>query len=481
MCYDNEGQGGVMVFSSLVFLFIFLPINLILYYSVKQAAIRNWILIIFSLFFYAYGEPVWVVLLIFSATVDFTLGKLIEKHRGNWRSKAFLVSSLVVNLSLLGFFKYWNFLSDNVNTLLQIELPYHQFLLPIGISFYTFQTLSYSIDVYRGDVKAQQHYHKFLLFVSLFHQLVAGPIVRYKDIAKEIEHRELSYDKFSYGVNRFIQGLAKKVIIANTAGQLVNQIFVKEMANLSVVGAWLGITMFAFQIYFDFSGYSDMAIGLGRMFGFTYKENFDYPYTAKSATDFWRRWHISLGSFFRDYVYIPLGGNRKNLYRNIFVVWMLTGLWHGASWNFVMWGVFYGCLLLIEKLFLLKVLEKLPSIISHGYLLVAMLVGWVFFYFTSLTEAFRVIKTMFMMNNVAFVTPEVLIHLANNSLFIVIATICSTPLLKHVYLQGVRKWLGKVHDNLAYTSDAILVALVLLVATSLLIGDTYNPFLYFRF
>jgi len=470
-----------MVFSSLVFLFIFLPINLILYYSTKQETVRNWILIIFSLFFYAYGEPVWVTLLIFSASVDFTLGKHIERFRGQWQAKAFLASSLIVNLSLLGFFKYWNFIADNLHMAFSVSLPYHQYMLPIGISFYTFQTLSYSIDVYRGDVKAQKHYHKFLLFVSLFHQLVAGPIVRYKDISEEIENRVVNLDKFSYGVNRFVQGLAKKVIIANTAGKIVNSVFIKEFANLSVIGAWFGIAMFAIQIYFDFSGYSDMAIGLGRMFGFTYKENFNYPYTARSATDFWRRWHISLGSFFRDYVYIPLGGNRKHLYRNICVVWMLTGLWHGASWNFVLWGVFYGFLLLIEKMFLLKILDRLPKLIGHVYLIGAMLVGWVFFYFTDSGQMITVLKTMFFMRDVALITPETILHIKNNSAFILVAMVVSTPQLKNLYIDHIRPRLGQVQKELPFAMDGLIVGIVMIVATSLLIGETYNPFLYFRF
>jgi len=470
-----------MVFSSLVFLFLFLPINLLLYYTVNNSTVRNWILIIFSLFFYAYGEPVWVLLLIISATVDFFIGRLIELNRNTWKAKAYLLTSILVNSSLLGFFKYWNFLASNIDMIFNLSLPHHQFLLPIGISFYTFQTLSYSVDVYRGEVKAQQQYHKFLLFVSLFHQLVAGPIVRYKDIAKEIEHRELSFDKFSSGVNRFAQGLAKKVLLANTAGALVTQLFIKDFTNLSHIGAWLGIIMFAFQIYFDFSGYSDMAIGLGKMFGFTYKENFNYPYVATSATEFWRRWHISLGSFFRDYVYIPLGGNKKFLYRNIFVVWMLTGLWHGASWNFVLWGLFYGFLLFIEKSFLLNILKKLPRFISHAYLLLAMLVGWVLFYFTDLSQGLYVLKTMFLINRVAFITPEVIIHLKNNSLFLLVAAICSTPILKNLYVYNLRNKLSKFHLDLPYVMDAVIVGSVIVITSALLLGDTYNPFLYFRF
>lgn len=465
-----------MVFSSLTFLFIFLPINLILYFISDNEKYRNVILVLFSLFFYAYGEPVWVSLLILSATVDFFHGKIIEKNRGKWQSKAALVSSLLINLSLLGFFKYWHFFAGNLNHFFHTSLPYSEFMLPIGISFYTFQTLSYSIDVYRGEVKAQKSYLKFLLFVSLFPQLIAGPIVRYKDIAREIDHREISLDKVSYGVNRFAQGLAKKVFIANTAGALATQILDGGFSNLSVMGAWLGITMFAFQIYFDFSGYSDMAIGLGRIFGFTYLENFNYPYISKSATEFWRRWHISLGSFFRDYVYIPLGGNRKFWLRNLFMVWFLTGLWHGASWNFVAWGLFYGLLIFIEKMGLMTLLEKLPRVISHIYLIIIMLVGWVFFYFTSLTQGLSFIKILMGMSGAPLSDPTFWINLKSHLIFFVIAIVASTPLLKNLYIKGR----SKLRES-AGILDGVLVGLVIIIAVSYLVGESYNPFLYFRF
>ena len=300
-----------MVFSSLIFLYFFLPLNLILYFSIKNHSYRNAILIISSLIFYAWGEPVWIILLIVSASVDYFNGRVIENNRGTWKAKAALISSLVINLSFLATFKYSGFIIDNFNQLLGLNLPQVNFHLPIGISFYTFQTISYVIDVYRNEVKAQKSYFDFLLFVSLFHQLVAGPIVRYKDIASEIERRVITWSDFSQGINRFAIGLGKKAIIANTAGALSDSFLKGDLHQLSTLGAWYGIGLFAFQIYFDFSGYSDMAIGLGRMFGFHYLENFNYPYISRTATDFWRRWHISLGSFFRDYVYIPLGGNKK--------------------------------------------------------------------------------------------------------------------------------------------------------------------------
>lgn len=370
---------------------------------------------------------------------------------------------------------------DNLNFLVSVQLPYHQYVLPIGISFYTFQTLSYSIDVYRGDVGAQKQYSKFLLFVSLFHQLVAGPIVRYRDISEEIDHRVINQDKFNYGVKRFAQGLAKKVIVANLAGKVVSEVFGHSFDSLTVLGAWFAIAMFAFQIYFDFSGYSDMAIGLGRMFGFTYKENFNYPYVARSATEFWRRWHISLGSFFRDYVYIPLGGNRRKLFRNLMVVWFLTGLWHGASWNFVLWGLFYGGWLILEKAFLLKWLEKVPRIVSHVYLLGIVLIGWVLFYFEDLGQGMHVLKVMFMMTDSAALDIQTLLLVKSNLILFAAAAFFSTPVAKNLYLRNRRQELQDRNLNTENLMDAALVGLVLIAATALLIGDTYNPFLYFRF
>ncbi|MDK2865717.1 MAG: alginate O-acetyltransferase complex protein AlgI [Clostridiales bacterium] len=466
-----------MVFSSLTFLYLFLPINLILYFSTKNEQVRNGILILFSLMFYAYGEPVWVTLLIFSATVDFWHGKIIERYRGCIQSKLALMSSLVINLSLLGFFKYWHFFTENFYALSGILLPTHHYALPIGISFYTFQTLSYTIDVYRGEVTAQRSYLKFLLFVSLFHQLVAGPIVRYKDIAAEIEHREISLSKFSYGVNRFALGLAKKVLIANTAGAVATQVLDFRQTSPTVVGAWFGIAMFAFQIYFDFSGYSDMAIGLGRMFGFTYKENFNYPYMAASATEFWRRWHISLGSFFRDYVYIPLGGKRRYQLRNLFIVWFLTGLWHGASWNFIVWGLFYGILIYLEKLIGEARLAKTPIWLRHGYLIVAMLIGWVFFYYESLPDAIYVIGTMFGMQGQPLIQTEMVLLIKQYWRFIILAVLACTPIFKVVYF----KVKGVLKAQLGDWLDALLVGGTLLLATAFLVGSSYNPFLYFRF
>lgn len=468
-----------MVFSSLIFLFGFLPLNLLLYFVIKNQTYRNVILIIFSLSFYAWGEPIWISLLIFSATIDFFHGKIIDKYRGTKLATLALISSIFVNLSLLGIFKYSGFLMSNINMVFNISLPVKEFALPIGISFYTFQTLSYTFDVYKGEVKAQQSYHKFLLFVSLFHQLVAGPIVRYKDIADEIENRTTTYDKFHYGINRFVIGLGKKVIIANTAGELSSRFLDQPFNQLSVVSSWFGISLFALQIYFDFSGYSDMAIGLGRMFGFTYKENFNFPYIAKSATDFWRRWHISLGSFFRDYVYIPLGGNKLHHLRNIIIVWFLTGLWHGAHWNFVLWGMFYGILIMVEKIFLSKWLVKLPKLLQHSYLLVITLIGWTLFYFTDLTLCLSYLKIMFGMSTQPIITATFYIQFANNIFFYIFACIVATPIMNNVLKLLITKLKhGQTVENYLIICRNIVI---IVVSITLLVGETYNPFLYFRF
>lgn len=464
-----------MVFSSLTFLYIFLPINLILYFSIKNEKWRNWILIILSLLFYAYGEPVWVILLIISAITDYFFGIVIEDNLSNKKSKYALIASITTNLGILGIFKYTGFIFENINFIFQSDLPYKEFMLPIGISFYTFQTLSYTVDVYRGEIKAQREFHKFLLFVSMYHQLIAGPVVRYKDIAAEIEKREITYDKFSYGVNRFIIGLGKKVLIANNAGSIGKVFLEQDVSTLSVAGAWLGISFFAIQIYFDFSGYSDMAIGLGRMFGFTYKENFNYPYIAKSATEFWRRWHISLSSFFRDYLYIPLGGNRSFQIRNLFIVWFFTGFWHGASWNFVVWGLFYGFFITIEKMFLNKILEKVPAFLSHIYLLSIMLIAWVFFYFEDLNYGINYIKTMIGLSGNTIIDTELMIHFQNNIYFLMLAILLSTPLFRNIYF--------RIKNRIVFSQilEGIFVILILLISTAFLLGETYNPFLYFRF
>ncbi len=470
-----------MVFSSLIFLFVFLPINLLVYYIIPSRHWKNAVLIFSSLIFYAWGEPIWVSLLVISATVDYVHGRIAERYRGRWQSKAAVISSLIINLGLLGTFKYAGFIVETVNTLLNTTFREPGFALPIGISFYTFQTISYVVDVYRGEVKAQRSYAKFLMFVSLFHQLVAGPIVRYKDIAHDIETRVFNKDVFAYGIVRFVIGLAKKVLLANTAGEIAVLIIDGDFANQSMAAHWIGMMLYAFQIYFDFSGYSDMAIGLGRMFGFTYLENFNYPYISKSATEFWRRWHISLGSFFRDYVYIPLGGNRRMLLRNILVVWFLTGLWHGASWNFVLWGLYYGILILIEKqLKAYFFMERLPSFLGHIYLFVVTIFGWTLFYYEKLSEGISYMQGLVDVHHLWDAQAEII--LMNNGFFILLALVCSTPALKKL-MTGIghameRMHLGALYEGVLYP---VGIAGLFVLSFIVLIGQSYNPFLYFRF
>ena len=352
--------------------------------------------------------------------------------------------------------------------------------LPIGISFYTFQIISYVVDVYRQDVPAQKKFYKLLLYMSLYHQLIAGPIVRYIDVAYEIDNRVITPSNFSYGINRFIIGLLKKVIIANTAGQVATVFLDSNLSDLSILGAWLGIIMYTIQIYFDFSGYSDMAIGLGRMFGFTYKENFNYPYIAKSVQDFWRRWHISQSSFFKDYVYIPLGGNRKNFARNIIIVWMLTGLWHGASWNFVIWGIYYGVFLLLERKLLSRVLDEIPSVLLHIYLMLIVIIGWVFFYYTDITKGLKFVGILFGYGDNPLYDVKFEVEFFNNIIFLIFAALCSTPIFNAIYNK-----LSELTVINSYKPSKLIIlafnATILIVSTILLIGQTYNPFLYFRF
>jgi len=424
-----------------------------------------------------------VTILLFSTFLDYYCALLAEKNRGDWRGKAAVAFAVTANLLILGFFKYSGFIADNINALLGTSIRVPGLNMPIGISFYTFQLLSYVVDVYRGESEAQKSPFKLLLYISLFPQLVAGPIVRYQDIAWEIDNRTVTVKEFNNGVNRFIIGLGKKVIIANTAGEIAGNFLNTDYSRLPVLGAWFGIAMFALQIYFDFSGYSDMAIGLGKMFGFTYKENFNYPYISKSATEFWRRWHISLGTFFRDYVYIPLGGNRKHQIRNLLFVWFLTGLWHGASWNFILWGLFYFVLIFLEKKLLLNLFNKLPALFSRIYLLLAVLVGWVFFYHTDLGQAFRFLEIMFGINAASWSNGELYIHFTNNATFFALAVVASTPFAKKVY-ESIK---NRLKENLTgmYVLDGVLksvVNILILVASIIfLVGQSYNPFLYFRF
>ena len=470
-----------MVFSSIPFIFFFLPVFLILYYLVPYK-VKNIILLIFSLIFYAWGEPIYILLMIFSSVVDYTNGRMIEKYAQNnqKRKKLFLIISIIINLSLLGFFKYADFLIGSINSLLNINIPLLELGLPIGISFFTFQTMSYSIDVYRGDVKAEHNFLDFMTYVSMFPQLIAGPIVRYEEVSKELKNRNITAQGFADGMIRFLQGLFKKVLIANNIGYLF--VIASSMPNneMSVVMSWLGILAYTFQIYFDFSGYSDMAIGMGKMLGFTYPENFNHPYISKSITEFWRRWHISLSSFFKDYVYIPLGGSRvKKIInvRNILIVWMLTGLWHGASWNFVLWGLYYGVLLLLEKFIFNKILEKAPNWFKHFYTMFLVVVGWMIFAFDDMTILKEYASMMFGAGGVSFINNHALYYLKNYLIIFILAIIFSMPVYKLA-----KEKLSKVKNTkLIFAVSLIIYTVLFIVVVSYLVNDTYNPFLYFRF
>lgn len=471
-----------MVFSSLFFLCNFLPVCLGLYYIIKNRTYRNWLLIIVSLLFYAWGEPVWISILLLSTGLSYCSALIAEKYRGSPKGKMALVASIAGNLLILGFFKYSGFLFENINNVLGTNIHMPEIGLPIGISFYTFKIISYIVDVYKGKTEAQKSPFKLLLYVSLFHQIMAGPITRYKDISEAIDNRVETFKDFNYGVSRFIIGLGKKVILAGTAGKAAESFLGTDYTRLPLLGAWFGILMFALQLYFDFSGYSDMAIGLGSMFGFKYKENFDYPYISKSASEFWRRWHISLGSFFKDYVYIPLGGNKKHRTVNLFIVWALTGLWHGADWNFVIWGLYYFVLLVIEKVFLLKLFEKLPGIFSRLYLWIAVLIGWVFFYHNDIGQAFEFLRIMFSPGAVAISSPELSIHFWNDAVFLIISLIGCTPVISGIYkkLKGEGEG-GKVSRFIEAFGLPVFNIAVLVLSIIFLVGQSYSPFMYFKF
>ena len=422
-----------MVFSSIVFLYIFLPIMLLLYFIVPSK-FKNAIMILASLVFFAWGEIRYIFIMLVLAVMDFICGKQITKYQDNKKKKIFfLMINVVVNLGILFFFKYADFIITNINNLTGFSIPLLNIPLPIGVSFNTFQSLSYVIDVYRGTVKCEKSFYNYLTYTTLFPQIIAGPIVRYETVDEELETKNISLDNFSAGMKRFIIGLGKKVLIANSVGALWNTIEIGNYSELSMLFAWIGIISFALQIYFDFSGYSDMAIGLAQIFGMKFDENFNYPYISKSITEFWRRWHITLSSWFRDYVYIPLGGNRRGFaiqIRNILIVWFLTGAWHGASWNFILWGLYFGIILILEKLFLLKLLEKLPKIVRHIYSILIILVSWVIFAFEDLARVGEYIKAMFINSNLW--DNEALYYSQNYGFLILIGIICSIPLWKKI-------------------------------------------------
>lgn len=463
-------------------MYLFLPICLLLYFILHGIKARNYLLLAMSLLFYAWGEPKWIILMIVTTLIDYGAGLLVDQYRGQKLAKWALAGSVVITLSFLAVFKYLGFFNQNLNQIFGAELPTQIFNLPIGISFYTFQAITYVVDVYRGKAQVQRSYANLLLYVALFPQLIAGPIVRYTDIAAQLENREMTLPGFSKGITRFVTGLGKKVLLANIAGQVATSLIGGDLSKASVLGAWLGIFAYTFQIYFDFSGYSDMAIGLGHMFGFTYVENFNYPYISKSITEFWRRWHISLSTFFRDYVYIPLGGNRRHQLRNMFIVWALTGLWHGASWNFVLWGLYYFVFLAIEKLFLGKFLEKLPAVVGHAYALFIIVVGWVFFYFDDVSRLGQMLKLMFGFSGQAGVLPTDTVLLKNHLVFFLVAIIACIPvskLVKALLIRFSRK--GPVQESLAGAAGILYDVALLFFSTAALVGASYNPFLYFRF
>ena len=460
-----------MVFSSITFLFYFLPIVLALYYLVPNK-FKNLILLISSFIFYFYGEPKYVLLMAFSIISTYICGILVDKYRGTKTSKLFLILEIIISIGLLIYFKYADFIIKNINLWLSQKIDLLNVLLPIGISFYTFQMISYVVDIYRGEVKVQKDILKLATYVSLFPQLIAGPIVRYSTIEKQLENREYSINKFSLGVRRFVIGLGKKVLIANVIGTLVNTFLISE--DKSILFYWLYAIGVMLQIYFDFSGYSDMAIGLGKMFGFDFLENFNYPYIATSITDFWRRWHISLSSWFRDYVYIPLGGNRVSKIkwiRNIMVVWILTGLWHGAEWNFVIWGIYFGILLIIEKLFLLKKTEKIPKFLKVIYTLFFVMISFIIFNGNEIIEN---IKGLFGIGNISVISKESIYYLKSYFIVILIGIIGATPIMKNIVKKEKIK-------KIANILEPIYLFSILLLSTSYIIDGSFNPFLYFRF
>ena len=463
-----------MVFSSLVFLFAFLPIVLVIYYIIPRS-LRNYFLLLADLVFYGWGEPVLILLMIFSIVVNYFAGLMIAKSPG--RKKTVLIISVIVDIGLLAFFKYAGFIGSNLNIILPFaDIPVLSIPLPVGISFYTFQIMSYVIDVYRGDTPAQKNIVSFGTYVSLFPQLIAGPIVRYKDIDAQLNGRRENIDLFAKGVRLFVLGLAKKVLLANSMGLMWDTL--RESPSPGALGAWAGLIAFSFQIYFDFSGYSDMARGLGNMLGFEFLINFDYPYISKSITEFWRRWHISLGTWFKEYVYIPLGGNRKGKGRqivNILIVWMLTGLWHGASWNFLLWGLYFGALLIIEKLFLLKVLDRLPAVFAHIYSLLFIVLGWALFYYSDDVGGFSALAAF---AGSLFSDPLIssdAVHIILSFLpVVVVSAVASTPLIRKVYY---RIKSGSFKTAL----EIVAVAVIMLICTASLVSEAYNPFLYFKF
>ncbi|MFZ2248047.1 MAG: MBOAT family O-acyltransferase [Ruminococcus bromii] len=464
-----------MVFSSLVFMFAYLPITLLAYYLVPRQG-RNIFLFIVNLIFYGWGEPKLVLLMVFNIFFNYIGGWLVDKYRADAKKKKlFLILTCVLDIGILAVFKYTGMITETLNMLPFLNIPELQISLPIGISFYTFQTMSYVIDVYRDDAPVSKNFINFGTYVALFPQLIAGPIVRYRDVAEQLVNRRETLEMFTRGVKLFMVGLAKKVIIANTMGTLTTNIFATTDEN-GVVGTWVGMIAYTFQIYFDFSGYSDMACGLGNMMGFEFLKNFNYPYIAKSITDFWRRWHISLSTWFKEYVYIPLGGNRKGVKRqilNLLILWGLTGLWHGAAYNFVLWGLYYGLLLILEKFVLKKFLDRLPSFVQHIYTLFIVIIGWGLFYFTDVGQLGEFMVDLFNFGN-GICGNQAFNLIMSNLPMLIIAAVASTPLAAMLYNRFE-------HTRFMWIPETLYCMGVLVVSTASLVNQSYNPFLYFRF
>lgn len=463
-----------MLFTSISFLYYFLPLVLIIYFIVPRKY-KNLILFIFSLLFYFYGEPKYIFLMLLEIFVAYIGAILVDKYK----SKDIFIFIIFIHILLLVIFKYTDFIIEIFNNVFNFNLKLFNISLPIGISFYTFQIISYIVDVYKGKVKVQKNFLKLATYISLFPQLIAGPIVRYESIEKELDDRKETFEDFSYGVRRFVIGLFKKVLIANILGELITKFNLID--ERSVLLYWIFSISYMLQVYFDFSAYSDMAIGLGRMFGFHFLENFNYPYISKSITEFWRRWHISLGTWFRDYVYIPLGGNRVNkikFLRNIIIVWLLTGIWHGASLNFCIWGLFFGIMLIIEKFSFNKYLEKIPSFIRRIYVLFIVMISFIIFGSSNMNDAFNTIKGLFGFNKEVFINNYTIYYLKNYLLVLILAILLSTPLIKKLVLKLKKNcFIKKLFDIL----EIVSIPIILVIVTSYLIDNSYNPFLYFRF
>jgi len=460
-----------MLFSGIPFLYFFLPCVILLYFAVPKC-LKNAVLLFSSLFFYGWGEPKYVILMVISVLFGYVFGLLIDKYKGKTAAKVLMIISVAISFSFLLYFKYADFFISNFSALTGLSIPLLRVTLPVGISFYTFQIVSYTVDVYRGDVAARKNPISLAAYVAMFPQLIAGPIVRYSDIERQLDNRVHSEEKMAMGARRFILGLGKKVLIANILGELCSEF--KASEEISVLYCWLYAIAYALQVYFDFSGYSDMAIGLGKLFGFDFMENFNYPFISRSATEFWRRWHMSLGTWFRDYVYIPMGGNRVSKARwmlNIFTVWFLTGFWHGADWNFIFWGLFFGVLLALEKLFFGKHLAK-SKLLGHAYVIIIVMISFIIFDNTDISAAFRYIGGLVGAGDIPLITAEALYNLKNYGVILLVGIIGSTPLMKRIFSR---------ENKVTRTLEPIFLAALLIVITAYLVDGSFNPFLYFRF